>query len=272
VNHLPRIPGANLTDARPFTKRADNGLGGILRRAGVELMKFLAWEVLNPSILWLKRTSRYHLGSQHIGLNLGCGLDNSPGWLGIDMGVYLLCRKLPRFFIRSVFTHFHSSRDYSFEEFSRRLRSPDLLHFDLTYGIPLGDACVDYVYSSHLLEHLEETDARALLRECSRVLRPGGVVRICVPSLSRRVEIMKAAIEAYERGDSERIQAFVATSRIGFVSTSRNRHMYDFAGLRALLLEVGFRNVEERQFQQGRLPCLDTLERRPSLQVEAIRP
>jgi len=50
------------------------------------------------------------------------------------------------------------------------------------------DASVDFIYCSRVLEHLEEWEAVELLRECRRVLRPGGVLRLVVPDLLKMVK------------------------------------------------------------------------------------
>lgn len=48
----------------------------------------------------------------------------------------------------------------------------------------LGDiGLFDVVYSSHCLEHLAPDDVRVALRECLRVLKPGGALLMFVPDL-----------------------------------------------------------------------------------------
>ena len=48
---------------------------------------------------------------------------------------------------------------------------------------PTDDSTVDFVYSSHFLEHLYRADAQRILRESFRVLKLGGTIRISVPDL-----------------------------------------------------------------------------------------
>ncbi len=75
-------------------------------------------------------------------------------------------------------------------------RSPKVRKWDIAKGLPFADEEIDAVYHSHVLEHLEPEVARALLRECFRVLRPGGTLRIAVPDLEA---IVRGYLEALER-------------------------------------------------------------------------
>ncbi|WP_182876818.1 MULTISPECIES: methyltransferase domain-containing protein [unclassified Microbispora] len=50
---------------------------------------------------------------------------------------------------------------------------------DLSRGVPLADESVDQVFVVHVLEHL--ADYLPLLRECHRILRPGGVLHVLAP-------------------------------------------------------------------------------------------
>jgi hypothetical protein len=54
---------------------------------------------------------------------------------------------------------------------------------DISGRLPFGDQCVDVIYHSHVLEHLEETGAKVFIDECRRILRPGGIMRVVVPDL-----------------------------------------------------------------------------------------
>ncbi len=63
--------------------------------------------------------------------------------------------------------------------------SPHVKAHNLLDGIPMGSNTVDVVYHSHLLEHFEQQQAVAFMKECHRILRPGGIIRIAVPDLER---------------------------------------------------------------------------------------
>lgn len=47
--------------------------------------------------------------------------------------------------------------------------------------LPFDDASQDYVYASHILEHIQDKNLKKTLREWYRVTRSGGHIIICVP-------------------------------------------------------------------------------------------
>ena len=47
--------------------------------------------------------------------------------------------------------------------------------------MPFKDNSVDNIYVSHVLEHIEKEYIQTFFREAARVLKKGGVLRICVP-------------------------------------------------------------------------------------------
>jgi SAM-dependent methyltransferase len=151
------------------------------------------------------------------------------------------------------------------EDYRRRLNDHRFVHHDLTYGIPFPNASVDFVYSSHFLEHLERPAGLRLLQDSCRVLRPGGVIRICVPDLEK-------AVQFYLAGDRARFLAYFFTDERE--DRHRHRFMYDFETLRDTLCGAGFVDIVKCQFRIGRTPDLDLLDNRSdeTLFVEGVRP
>lgn len=82
-------------------------------------------------------------------LNFGCGYRYAKGWVNID---------------------FHSEH-------------PEVLKVNLLGRLPFEEGTFDVVYSSHVLEHFAPATAEALLKECHRVLKPGGILRTVLPDL-----------------------------------------------------------------------------------------
>jgi SAM-dependent methyltransferase len=73
--------------------------------------------------------------------------------------------------------------------------APNVRPHDARDGIPYRDGIFDVVYHSHLLEHLSKRDGSRFLRECFRVLRPGGVIRVAVPDLEQIARLYLEALE-----------------------------------------------------------------------------
>jgi len=80
--------------------------------------------------------------------------------------------------------------------------TPDVEAIDSRLHLPFADGTVDLAYSSHMLEHLSRDDARGFARECFRVLRPGGIVRIVVPDLEGIVRAYLRELDAAVAGDA----------------------------------------------------------------------
>lgn len=56
----------------------------------------------------------------------------------------------------------------------------DLCQDNLKLDIP--DDSASLIYCAHTLEHLAEEKAHVFLKECARILKPGGVMRVAVPT------------------------------------------------------------------------------------------
>jgi predicted SAM-dependent methyltransferase len=143
------------------------------------------------------------------------------------------------------------------------------LYWDLRRGIPFADGCVDAIFAEHLLEHLTLDDGIGLLRECRRVLAPGGVVRIGVPDLERYVASYLKRDDLIDVVRPGRPTRAIALGEPFFLHGHRT--MYDFETLRYALTQSGFGEVERSEFGGGRIdPSPDSPGRRAeTLYVEA---
>lgn len=73
-------------------------------------------------------------------------------------------------------------------------RDPDagVVILDVTRRFPMPSNSVHAVFNEHVLEHVSYAQARHVLRECRRVLRPGGVLRTATPDLDRLLDLREA--------------------------------------------------------------------------------
>jgi len=129
------------------------------------------------------------------------------------------------------------------------------LTLDLTGHLPFPDNSVDMIYSSHLLEHFVHSDLIHFLKECLRVLTPGGVFSTAVPNA-------RIYLDAYQtpKGFDPDIfcryrPAYHYNSRIDYVNyiaymDGKHRYMFDEENLVVILAKSGFRNVRLRDFDE----------------------
>ena len=78
-----------------------------------------------------------------------------------------------------------------------------ILAYDLKQGVPFNDYSFHAVYHSHLLEHFPKADAAKFMKECYRVLKPGGVIRIAVPNLEEIARQYLLNLDKAISGDTE---------------------------------------------------------------------
>ncbi len=59
---------------------------------------------------------------------------------------------------------------------------------DFTKRLPYADSVADFILIEHALEHTDAPGAYRFMEEANRILKPGGVLRICVPHLDNIFE------------------------------------------------------------------------------------
>jgi predicted SAM-dependent methyltransferase len=145
--------------------------------------------------------------------------------------------------------------------------------WDLRMPLPFPDNTASLVYSSHLMEHFGYQDLIRLLKDCLRILKPGGVYSACVPDASIYVRAysedrqLDASYLAYR-------PAVISDSKMDVVNyiaymAGDHRFMFDQENLARVLSVVGFSSVCIREFD-GKL---DLPERRQgSIYVEGVKP
>ena len=102
-------------------------------------------------------------------VNLGCGNRYHLDWINVD---------------------FHSTGE-------------GVIAHNLTEGIPFEDNSFDVAYHSHLLEHFPKSHAPVFLKECFRVIKDSGIIRVVVPDLEQIAKYYLSLLEKSLRGDKD---------------------------------------------------------------------
>ena len=195
-------------------------------------------------------------------VNIGCGQTPTAGWTSYDNSLSLRISKIP-FLIEALTALGLLNKDQW--EFAHFARSSNIQYADATRYIPLPSASVEFVYSSHMLEHLDKADARLFLAEVRRILKPGGMVRIAVPDIELIIRKYLANQDAnvFVRTtnlSSSRPRTVLEKLRVLFVGNRSHLWMYDGRSLCSLLSECGFLQVDTVPAGTSRLPQPGTLD------------
>ena len=211
-------------------------------------------------------------------LHLGSHTRAVAGWENIDSSPNVYLSRIP-----ALQRALHRAR--IIDERQAATRFPrEVVRSDVRKGLPYPDASAAYVYSSHMIEHLARWQALELLRECRRVLRPGGVLRLATPDLAAWVreyldgdttsgptaaDSFMEKLATFRDTPGTRAQRFVRRA----FGSSQHQWLYDEDSLAYLLREAGFPDPVVRGYRDGDVPDLAQLENHEdSLFVEARRP
>jgi predicted SAM-dependent methyltransferase len=199
-----------------------------------------------PFYDWLARRKTAQtlsaLPKNDLQINIGCGPNALPGWINLD---------------------------------AARSDKIDVV-WDLRHGLPFPTESCTAIFGEHVIEHIPKDGAENLLRECYRVLQPGGVLRVSTPD-------GELYLRSYA-GDGEflRHEAFpqpaeTPMDRINQVMREYGQHLwiYDAESLILALKRAGFSWVSRQRFGDSQHPRMGQIDSEmrafESLYVEAVK-
>lgn len=155
-----------------------------------------------------------------IKLNIGCGWRNfGEDWIHIDGGEY-----------------------------------PHVKYHDLA-KLSFDDNSVDLIYASHVFEYFDREEARGILKEWFRVLKPNAILRLAVPDF-------EAMARLYVEGKfqlNDFLGPLYGKMKMGMKGENEekapiiyHKTVYDFNSLRELLEQNGFKNI--RRYDWKKIP------------------
>ena len=240
-------------------------LKALLKSAGVYQPASNTWMRIEPGLIAATRSLRgtnqrltrdYLAGATEPKLHIGCGANHLAGWLNTE-----LCPHGREIFL------------------------------DATRAFPFPSGAFAYVYSEHMIEHISYAQARAMVRECFRVLEPGGVIRLVTPNLAFLATLLERELTPFQNAYIDySVRQYAIEDGAGsgvhvfnhFMRAWGHQFIYDQATLNRLVGEAGFVEVTAGSLAESRHAALQGIakvDRMPagflaaeSIVVEAQKP
>ena len=133
---------------------------------------------------------------------------------------------------------------------------------DLGAGLPFRNGSADLMHSEDFIDQLGLEEAGGFLRECHRILKPGGVLRALMPDLAKMAQLYTADPEELIALWSAHVGIPLLTGTAGEVFNlgmrfAGHRFMYDHDTFVRLSRDCGF-EARRRSFNDSEIPELRT--------------
>ena len=134
---------------------------------------------------------------------------------------------------------------------------------DATQQFPIPDNTFDYIFSEHMIEHIDYVQGWHMLKECYRILKPNGKIRIATPDLKKLVDLfnqnksdqqkeyINSVMKTWRSEVDTNAEGYVVNLVFGF----DHKFIYDQSTLTFALQKAGFTDVKlmnprESQFDE----------------------
>lgn len=176
--------------------------------------------------IYVKRTRSYLSSHEIRKLQIGTGENPFSGWLNTDVVI----------------------------------RARGVVPLDAKKRFTFSDRSFQYIFTEHQIEQLSYLEAQAMLKECCRILTPGGKIRIATPSLETLIGLCAAnKTDVQQRYIEWIIDRFIPgiTDYKGTIVINNaingfgHRFLYDYDTLKGSLEAAGFIDVALCQLEES---------------------
>ncbi|MGH8556776.1 MAG: class I SAM-dependent methyltransferase [Methylococcales bacterium] len=168
-------------------------------------------------------------------LHIGCGERIISGWLNADLYPYAI----------------------------------NAVYLNATKKFPFADMTFDCIYTEHMIEHISYFEGVSMIRQCYRVLKTGGKLRVATPDLRFLMELcqtqktslqkdyIKWQTDNFLHGIDRYEDVFVINN---YVRAWGHQFIYDENTLATELERAGFTDIERFQVNVSKCEPLKGLE------------
>lgn len=161
---------------------------------------------------------------------------------------------------------------------------PDLVLHDIRKRLPFQNSTADYIFASNVLEHLKKCETIQVLKDCHRILKAKGIIRIVVPDLQllalkyvtrdhdfyyKTITYAKSSGDTfadrflaffYEESNKKSIRSLKQRIKSLLFANPYHKWLYDYESLSTILSQIGFKDIKRCTAKKGKAPDLDRLE------------
>jgi len=199
-------------------------------------------------------------------VNIGCGPIGHDDWVNVDYGILAFIHRFS-FIEKMAICLRILPKDY-------QLRWPKNLHIhNSRNGLKfLQPNSVDFIFTSHFLEHIKRYEVMNFLLSAKNCLKVGGVLRVVLPDINLIVKNYLDNSDEFKKVD-EIDDHFFGTiiqptekprliERIKYLFMRGHQWMYTPEYFEQMAVAAGFdkNKVVRQQYQQGKTPNLDVLD------------
>lgn len=148
---------------------------------------------------------------------------------------------------------------------------PDISFMDVTKTFPIPPTSFKFIFTEHHIEHISYKDAVFMLKECYRILKPGGIIKIDTPDLYNSLRFyMDENLNNGEFADHSNEYLYSGFySAVNFIPVDdyskahevnnmfynyEHKFIYDFESLKRVLQHAGFINIKDCSQQDSAYP------------------